>query len=75
VGQTGTPFKVRFKEHSQAMQGNEDASMLAQHILNIENAYGCTDDTITNLLGSISQWKFITLRVQYTTLVYSSQLF
>jgi hypothetical protein len=30
---------------------------------------------VTNLLGSISQWKFITLRVQYTTLDYSSQLF
>jgi hypothetical protein len=25
--------------------------------------------------GSISQWKFITLAVQYTTLDYSSQLF
>jgi hypothetical protein len=25
--------------------------------------------------GSISQWKFITLSVQYTTLDYSSQLF
>jgi hypothetical protein len=25
--------------------------------------------------GSISRWKFITLRVQYTTLGYSSQLF
>jgi hypothetical protein len=49
VGQTGTPFKVRFKEHIQAMKGNEDASMLAQHILNTENAYGCTEDTITIL--------------------------
>jgi hypothetical protein len=33
------------------------------------------ESIVTNLLGSISRWKFITLRVQYTTLDYSSQLF
>jgi hypothetical protein len=35
-----------------------------------------TSDTRCNfLVGSISQWKFITLKVQFTTLDYSSQLF
>jgi hypothetical protein len=30
---------------------------------------------VINLQGSISRWKFITLRIQYTTLDYSQQLF
>jgi hypothetical protein len=30
---------------------------------------------IVTYSGSISQWKFITLRIQYTTLDYGSQLF
>jgi hypothetical protein len=32
-------------------------------------------DYCNKFAGSISRWKFITLRVQYTTLDYSSQLF
>jgi hypothetical protein len=49
VGQTGTPFKVSFKEHIQAMKGNKDASMFSQHILNTGHAYGPMEDTMTIL--------------------------
>jgi hypothetical protein len=46
VGQTGRPFKVSFKEHIQAINGNKYASMFAQHILNTGHAYGCMEDTM-----------------------------
>jgi hypothetical protein len=42
VGQTGGPSEVRFEEHIQAIKGNKDASVFAQHILNTGHAYGCT---------------------------------
>jgi hypothetical protein len=54
VGQTGGPFKVRFKEHIQAIKGNKDASMFAQHILNTGHAYGCMEATMM-ILHSIGK--------------------
>jgi hypothetical protein len=44
-----TEFKVRFKEHIQAIKGNKEASMLVQHVLNTGHAYGCMEDTMTIL--------------------------
>jgi hypothetical protein len=40
---------VRFKEHIQAIKGNNDASMFAQHTLNTGPAYGCIEVTMTIL--------------------------
>jgi hypothetical protein len=54
VGQTDRPFKVRFKEHIQAIKGNKHTSVFAQHILNTGHAYGCMRDTMT-ILNSIGK--------------------
>jgi hypothetical protein len=54
VGQTGRRFKVRFKEHIQAIKGNIDASMFAQHILNTGHVYGCMEDTMTITLAHLT---------------------
>jgi hypothetical protein len=45
---------VRFKEHIQAINGNKDASMFAQHILKAGRACGCREVTVT-ILHSINK--------------------
>jgi hypothetical protein len=40
VGQTGSQFKARFKEHIHAIKGNKDTSLFGQHILNIGHTHG-----------------------------------
>jgi hypothetical protein len=46
IGQTGRPFKTRFKEHIRAIKYNSDASTYAQHILNNGHTYGNIHDTM-----------------------------
>jgi hypothetical protein len=46
-----------------------------QNSCGILRCYTFTRTYCNEFAGSISQWKFITLKVQYTTLDYSSQLF
>jgi hypothetical protein len=55
VGQTGRPFKVRFKEHIQAIKGNKDASMFVQHIFNTGHAYGPMEDDTMTILHNIGK--------------------
>jgi hypothetical protein len=52
-----------------------EALTFSIHVVHWWNTLCGTGDTVTNLLGSISQWKFITLRVQYTAVKHSRQLF
>jgi hypothetical protein len=46
IGQTGRPFKIRFKEHIRAIKHNPDASTYAQHITNNRHTYGSIHDTM-----------------------------
>jgi hypothetical protein len=46
IGQTGRTFKVRYKEHTQAIRNNHGNSGYSNHILNTGHAYGTMTDTM-----------------------------
>jgi hypothetical protein len=46
IGQTGRPFKTRFKENIGAIKHYSDTSTYAQHILNNVHTYGNISDTM-----------------------------
>jgi hypothetical protein len=45
IGQTGRTFKIRYKEHVQAIRNNNVNSGYSDHILNIGHTYGTVTDT------------------------------
>jgi hypothetical protein len=49
VGQTGRSFRVRYKEHINAIHSNKTSSRYAQHILETGHAYGTIEDTLSIL--------------------------
>jgi hypothetical protein len=53
IGQTGRTFKVRYKEHIQAIRNNNGNSGYSNHILNTGHAYG----TITVTMDVIRNWR------------------
>jgi hypothetical protein len=53
IGQTGRTFKIRYKEHIQAIRNNNSNSGYSKHILNTGHAYG----TITDTIGVIRNWE------------------
>jgi hypothetical protein len=71
--------KSEFGSHNQSVNGqhiftrakgfNRLGGLRNRNVKVIEHSY------CNKFAGSISQWKFITLKVQYTTLDYGSQLF
>jgi hypothetical protein len=46
VGQTGRTFKIRYKEHFQAIRDNNSNSEYSSHILNTGRTYGTITDTM-----------------------------
>jgi hypothetical protein len=46
IGQTGRTFKIRYKEHIQAIRNNNSNSGYLNNILNTAHTYGTTTDTI-----------------------------
>jgi hypothetical protein len=63
----------KLRGRSQTRLGNVTIRLFVSGVVHTMWATGAP--TYCNkFAGSISQWKFITLRVQYTTLDYSSQL-
>jgi hypothetical protein len=46
VGQTGRTFKIRYKEHIQAIRNNSSNSGYLSHILNTGHTYGTVTDTM-----------------------------
>jgi hypothetical protein len=46
VGQTGRTFKVRYKEHIQAIRTNKRNSKYAQHILDTGHTCSTIDETL-----------------------------
>jgi hypothetical protein len=53
IGHTGRTFKVRYKEHIQAIRNNNGNSGYSNHILNTGHAYG----TITDNYGCHKKWE------------------
>jgi hypothetical protein len=49
MGQTGRNFRIRYKEHIQAIHTNKTTSKYAQHSLDTGQAYGTTEDTLNIL--------------------------
>jgi hypothetical protein len=49
VGRTGRSFRIRYKEHINAIHSNEPTSRYAQHILETGHAYGTIEDTLSVL--------------------------
>jgi hypothetical protein len=46
IGQIGRTFKVRYKEHIQAIRNNNGNSRYSNHILNMGHTYGTINDTM-----------------------------
>jgi hypothetical protein len=46
IGQTGRMFKIRFKEHIQAIRNNNSNSGYSSHILNTGHTYGTIANTM-----------------------------
>jgi hypothetical protein len=46
TGKTGRTFKIRYKEHIQAIRNNNSNSRYSNHILNTCHTYGTITDTI-----------------------------
>jgi hypothetical protein len=46
IGQTGRTFKVRYRDHIQAIRTNKRTSKYAQHILDTGHAYGTIEETM-----------------------------
>jgi hypothetical protein len=59
IGQTERIFKIRYKEHFQAIRNNSSNSGYSNHILNTGHTYGTITDTMeegqtSEYLGKIS---------------------
>jgi hypothetical protein len=48
IGQTGTSFNIRYKEHIQAIRNNNNNSGYSNHILNTGHTYWTINDTMDN---------------------------
>jgi hypothetical protein len=49
VGQTGRSFRIRYKEHINAIHNKKPTSRYAQHILETGHTYGTIEDTLNIL--------------------------